>query len=416
MMFHLPSLPQAGRPGLGAELASLLARAEALYEDLDLKAVREWKEAAADNRPRRAIGYMPIYVPRELIHAAGMLPVGVLGGGDRLEIIRGDAYFQSYICHIPRSTIELALSHRLDALDGMLFPSICDVIRNLSGMWTMLFPDRYVRYVDVPQNYDREIGGAYWRRELAELRADLERLGGERIDDERLRHSIAVYNENRRAVRALYAARRRQPWFFPTSELYLLLRAGAVLPPEEHTAMLRRYLELAPQEAGRSEQDLSRVVLVGMFCEQPPLGLLRTLERAGCWVVGDDLLLGLRWITGDVATEGDPVERLVEAFLTQSTSTASRYEPSGDRGAWLVNVVREAGAEGVVFCAPSFCDPALLEQPMLVAALDRAGIPHTQFKYSEDTGQFAVIREQAGTFSDSIRLWSVAPGGVEGQR
>lgn len=415
-MLHLPSLPQAGRTGLGTALAALLARAEALYEDLDLEAVREWKQAAGDNRPRRAIGYMPIYVPRELIHAAGMLPVAVLGGGDRLEIIRGDAYFQSYICHIPRSTIELALSHRLDVLDGMLFPSICDVIRNLSGMWTMLFPERYVRYVDVPQNYNREIGGAYWRRELGELRADLERLGGEPVDDDRLRRSIAVYNENRRAIRELYAARRRQPWFFPTSELYLLLRAGAVLPPEEHTAMLRRYLELAPQEAGRGEQDLSRVVLVGMFCEQPPLGLLRTLERAGCWVVGDDLLLGLRWITGDVATEGDPMERLVEAFLTQSASTASRYEPSGDRGAWLVSAVREAGAEGVVFCAPSFCDPALLEQPMLIAALDRAGIPHTQFKYSEDTGQFAVIREQAGTFSDSIRLWSLAPGGAEGQR
>ena len=70
--------------------------------------------------------------------------------------------------------------------------------------------------------------------------------------------------------------------------------------------------------------------------------------------------------------------------------------------------VRRNRAEGVIFCAPSFCDPALLEQPMLVAALDREGIPHTQFKYSEDTGQFAVIREQAGTFSDSIRLWSQA--------
>jgi benzoyl-CoA reductase subunit C len=45
---------------------------------------------------------------------------------------------------------------------------------------------------------------------------------------------------------------------------------------------------------------------------------------------------------------------------------------------------------------------------MLIAALDRESIQHTQFKYSEDTGQFAVIREQAGTFSDSIRLWSEA--------
>ena len=96
---------------------------------------------------------MPVYVPRELIHAAGMLPVGILGGGDALEVIQGDAYYQSYICRIPRSTIELGLTGRLDCLDGMLFPSICDVIRNLSGMWQILFKDKYVRYVDVPQNY-----------------------------------------------------------------------------------------------------------------------------------------------------------------------------------------------------------------------------------------------------------------------
>lgn len=172
--------------------------------------------------------------------------------------------------------------------------------------------------------------------------------------------------------------------------------------------MVRDYFRLAQLEAGRTEQDQSRVVLVGMFCEQPPLGMLRTIERAGCWVVDDDLLLGLRWLRDDVRVDGDPIESLVDAFLTQSMSTASRYEPSGERGRWLVEAVRASGAEGVIFCAPSFCDPALLEQPMLTAALDRARIPHTQFKYSEDTGQFAVIREQAGTFSDSIRLWSEA--------
>ena len=387
------------------ELEQLVHRAQKLYEDLDLAAVRAWKQAAPG---RKAIGYMPIYVPRELMHAAGMLPVGILGGGDRLEIIRGDAYFQSYICHIPRSTVELALSGRLDVLDGMLFPSICDVIRNLSGMWTMLFPGRYVRYVDVPQNFDPKVGGAYWRRELEALQGDLTRLAGRAIKDDDLRHSIAIYNQNRQAIRELYQARSRQPWVYPTSELYLFLRAGNVLPPEEHTELLRQYLKLAPLEEDRKEKDHSRVVLVGMFCEQPPLGLLLTLERAGCWIVDDDLLLGMRWLTGEVEVEGDPLANLVTAFLEQSTATASRYQPEGDRGRALVESVQHNVAEGVIFCAPSFCDPALLDQPMLIAALDRESIQHTQFKYSEDTGQFAVIREQAGTFSDSIRLWSEA--------
>ena len=119
-------------------------------------------------------------------------------------------------------------------------------------------------------------------------------------------------------------------------------------------------------------------------------------------------MLGLRWITRDIPVDDDPMGALVDGYLTASVMTASRYAPEGNRSQWLIDSCARNQAEGVIFCAASFCDPALLEQPMLVAGLDRAGIPHTEFKYSEDTGQFAVIREQAGTFSDSIRLWSEA--------
>ena len=99
-----------------------------LYEDIDFTAARKWKEA---DPSRKVVGYMPVYAPRELMHAGGILSLGILGGGDNMEVIHGDAYYQSYICRIPRSTIELAVTKRLDFVDGMLFPSICDVIRNM---------------------------------------------------------------------------------------------------------------------------------------------------------------------------------------------------------------------------------------------------------------------------------------------
>ncbi len=115
------------------------------------------------------MGFLPIYVPRELLHAQGVLPVGLMGGRPDLEIIKGDAYYQSYICHLPRSTIELGLNGSYDALDGLIFPAICDCIRNLSGMWQMLFPKVLVHYLDVPQNFDPAIGGAFYRRDLEAL-------------------------------------------------------------------------------------------------------------------------------------------------------------------------------------------------------------------------------------------------------
>lgn len=393
--------PERGAP----ELDAIVARADALYHDVDLATVRAWKEA----RPgAKAIGYLPIWVPREIIHAAGMLPVGLHGAGDQVEVIRGDAYFQSYICQLPRSTIEVALTGRYDALDGFLFPAICDVIRNLSGMWKILFPEKLARYLDVPQNFDPEVGGKFFARELEGLRADLAALGGRDVTQEALRSSIALYDENRRAIGELMALRQREPWKATATESYLVIRAGDLLPVDEHTAMVRAYVRAA-EASDRKLRDHTRVVMTGAFCEQPPLGLIRTLERAGTYIVWDDMTLGARWPVGDVgAAAADPILALALAFIRDSPATASKYEPAGDKGAPLCQLTRKSKAEGVILAAPSFCDPALLDQPMLTAALDRAGIPWTAFKYAENLGQFQVIREQAGTFADSIRLWSNA--------
>ncbi|MCX7891551.1 MAG: benzoyl-CoA reductase subunit C [Burkholderiales bacterium] len=384
---------------------AIVDRCEALFEDLNFQAVKDWKAAAPG---RKAIGYMPVYVPREIIHAAGMLPVGILGGGDQLEVIQGDAYYQSYICRIPRSTIELGLTGRLDCLDGMLFPSICDVIRNLSGMWQILFKDKYVRYFDVPQEYRDAVGGAYYVHELEILRDDLGRLRGRPVTDDELRAAIGVYNENRRAIRDLYAFRARTPWLAPTAEVYLVLRAGMVLPVDEHTRLVRDYIAAA-SAADRPRRDNARVVVTGVFCEQPPLGLIKSIEMAGCYIVDDDFMLVTRWLLEDVPETGNPLEELSRAFLHHSASTSAKYDARReDKGKFLLEQVRTRGAEGVVFAAPSFCDPALLERPMLQDVLAKHGIPYTAFKYAENTGQMAPIREQAGTFADSIKLWSAA--------
>lgn len=388
------------------DLPALLARAEDLYRDLRFTVVRDWKRATGG----LAIGYLPVYVPRELLHAMGVLPVGLMGAGDDLEIIRGDAYYQSYICHLPRSTIELGLNGSLDCLDGVLFPATCDVIRNLSGMWKMQFPTKYARYVDVPQNFDPSMGGAFYRSELEEIAAALAERGARPLDAANLRASIAAYNENRALVEGLYDLRQHEPWRVPTAELYLLLRAGLVLPVEQHTAMLRAYRTAVVADAGRKSMDQARVLLAGSFCEQPPLGLIKTLERAGCYIVDDDFVQVHRWIEGDVSTAGsDPLGSLVTAYLDQAIQSPIRYIDCHRKGQALVDRVRRRAAEGVIFCAPSFCDPALLEQPMSVTAVERAGVPWTAFKYAENNGQFQVIREQAGTFADSIKLWSEQP-------
>jgi len=78
------------------------------------------------------------------------------------------------------------------------------------------------------------------------------------------------------------------------------------------------------------------------------------------------------------------------------------------KGAYLLDTVAKRGADGVIFAAPSFCDPALLDQPMLVSRLEARKIPYITMQYAENSGQMQPIREQAGTFADSIKLWGAA--------
>lgn len=381
----------------------IIKRCEELYEDTHFTAAREWKAA---DPSRKVIGYMPVYVPREIMHAGNMLSLGILGGGDKLEVIHGDAYYQSYICRIPRSTIELGKTGRLDFVDGMLFPSICDVIRNLSGMWKLMFPEAYVRYFDVPQNYKDDIGGNYYVAELQELREGLEKLSGNKITDEAILNSTKIYNINRDLIRELYDLRSEMPHNVSSNDVYLLNRAGMVIPVEEHNEMLRDYMDAA-MRLDNPKRDNCRIIINGSFCEQPPLNLIRSIEMAGCYIVDDDYMLVNRWLLNEVPSEGNPLQNLADAFLHESADSAAKYcDRHEDVGMYLLSTVKERKAEGVIFAAPSFCDPALLERPMLTDRMKEHDIPHISFKYAENSGQMQPVREQAGTFADSIKLWS----------
>ena len=382
--------------------AEIVAWAEANYLDLEFTAARRW---LAEEPGRKAVGFLPVYAPAEIIHAAGMLPVGIHGGGDRIDIIRGDAYYQSYICHLPRSVVELAVTGRLDFLTGALFPSTCDVIRNLSGMWKVMYPEKYSRYIDLPQDFAKGVGGDFWTHELRELVHDMGELRGSPITEDELRKGIGDWNRRRALVRKLYAKRRDEPHNVPTDELYQLLRAGEIVPFEEFMTMAQAYLDVCDKD-GRRPRDNARVIVIGAFCEQPPLGLIRTIERAGCYIVDDDFLIGNRFLTREVDCSGDAVRALAETFLNHTVANPIVYERDADGKKKLVGErLRAARAEGAIFSAPSFCDPALLDRPMLQAGAAREGISFISFKYAENTGQFQQFREQAGTFSDAIKLW-----------
>ena len=384
-------------------LAEIISKCEELAFDLKFTRAKEWKSL---DKTRVLVGHMPIYIPREVVHAANGLAIGILGGGDKKLIIKGDAYYQSYICHMPRSILELVMDGHFEGFDGFIFPSICDVIRNLSGMFQLLGKGRFIKYLDLPQNFKRHIGGEFYKQEMQQILEEIYKINGVEVTSERLRHSILLFNKNRSLTEQIYSIRQEFPWRMTAADLYHIIRAGYVIPVEEHNEILENVIRLIQEERG-DPLDKIRVMVIGAFCEQPPVGLIRTIEMAGCYIVEDDFMLGSRWIQGDIdANSKNPIEALSKAYITQSTFSSAYYDVGNPKGKRLAKLAKERKADGIIFCAASFCDPALLDRPEMQKECDAAGIPHINFQFHENTGQFKIIKEQAGTFSDSIKLWA----------
>ncbi len=370
--------------------------------DLHFTEAANWKSAGKE---RVLVGYMPIYFPRELVHAMNGLAVGIMGSGDRKQIVKGDAYYQSYICHMPRGLIEMALDGHFDAMDGFLFPSICDVIRNLSGMFQLLGKGKFAKYLDYPQDFSRETGGVFYRNELKIIADYITKINGVTLDKDRLNESIRLQNLNRRMLNEIYDIRQEFPWRLSAVDLYHIERAGIVIPVEQHNDMLQEVLEYIRQDVG-VPMDNIKVVVSGSFCEQPPVGLIRSIEQAGCYIVDDDFLIGSRWIEGEIDDQSDdPLTALANAYVEMSTFSSSVYDVNNPKGIRLAALAQKRKADGIIFAAPSFCDPALLDRPILQKDCEDRNIRYISIKFSENTGQFKVIKEQVGAFSDSIKLW-----------
>ena len=361
-------------------------------------AARQWKDAHPGGR---AIAVYPVWAPAEVIHAAGMLPLALLGGGTSVELTHADARFQSFVCSIAKSSLELGFQGLVRGVDGLVFSNICDVARNLGSIYRRNFPEMFVEYLHLPQNSTSPGVAPYLAAELRRLADGFEAAFGLRVTEPALAKSIETYNQLRARLRALYARRIAEPHALATTELYTILRTVTLAPPEASIARLDALLAgLAAR--GARPRDRLRVVVEGAFCEQPPLGLLEVLEEAGCYVVEDDLLLGWRWFTTDVAADGDPFERLAVAYVDRAVPSSTRHESREHRAVGLIEKVRRARADAVVFMPAKFCEPALFDYVLMKQGLDRAGVPHMLVEFEEKMWTFERTRNEIETFVESM--------------
>jgi len=158
-----------------------------------------------------------------------------------------------------------------------------------------------------------------------------------------------------------------------------------------------------PQVRAREmkQQDRIRVVFEGGFCEQPPLDLVRMIGRS-CYVVDDDLLIGLRWILEDVPADGDPLAALAEAYLERSSYSPVQHDLRKPKERMLLARVNDAGAQAAIVTAAKMCEPGLEEQVAYTRALDAESVPYFVSEFEENMTSFEHLEIQLETFVENL--------------
>jgi benzoyl-CoA reductase subunit C len=362
-----------------------------LFEDTTFPTVQRWRA-----RGGKIVGHFQVSFPEEIVHAAGLLPFKVRGAP--IESIQADSRFGSYLCSILKSSLELALSGTVE-MEMFVTHPICDAARNLGAVW-----GRNVSYpcqiLYLPQNANSAHAKIYLRGEYDRLKRSVEQVSGAQISDDALRSSIAVFNQNRALMRELYATKKETPWLISADEAYVLVALAGLIPREEHNELLRTLL---PQIRARKthSQDKVRVVFEGGFCEQPPLDLIRAIGRS-CYVVDDDLLIGLRWLLEDVPAAGDPLANLAAAYLDRSSYSPVQHDLRKPKEKMLLERINKAQATAAILTAAKMCEPGLEEQVAYTRALDEAGIPYFMGEFEENMTSFDSMEIQLETFVENI--------------
>ena len=355
-----------------------------------------WLKAWKARTGQRVVGCFPMYVPEEVLHAAGLHPVILLGSEEQPS--RVNEFLHSYLCHPVRSNLDQALKGELDYLDGLVFTDICDQAKRVGSIWGVKRPTPFLFYLMLPKRLDSPAAPAFLARELERLRQAAEDFAGKKVTAEALKQSIALYNETRSLLLRLFELRRKRPGLIGAGAVSAILDAAMTMPKEEFNPRLKKFLQAS--ERAKAKPGGVRLLLAGNPCEDLEPGFATVLEELGAAVVADDLFPGNRYLF-PLVQDGHPLEALAKAHL-QVAPCPTRHHPGRDWADYLIGQARASGAQGMVILLQKFCEIHTFEYPDLKAKLAQAGIPHLMIE-SDHSGATARTKTRLEAFLETIR-------------
>jgi benzoyl-CoA reductase/2-hydroxyglutaryl-CoA dehydratase subunit BcrC/BadD/HgdB len=310
-------------------------------------------------RGGKVIGWLCTYVPEEIIHAAGALPIRIIGYSHEANLDDANAHLYINNCTFSRSCLQLGLEGQYDFLDGVVGGSTCDGARRLFDVWRQYIGTPFHHVLTVPRKFTENAHQLYYS-EVLQFKKHLEEHLNVSISDEALLKSIGVLNESRLLLRSLYELRKRDKPPISGAETLEVLNAAYRMPKEL-------------KSSEKAFTGRARVMLVGSVLTNPEF--VKSIEDQGALVVTDELCTSTRY-WGDIVVidERRPILESISRRYLDNFPCARMY-PSDERFDRIIEFARDFKVDGVISEIVRYCVPYAHDLPLLTDRLSEAGIP-----------------------------------------
>ncbi len=331
------------------------------------------------------MGYFCTYVPEEILYAAGVLPVRILGSHEPSDLTEPHI-FGGMFCPFSRDCLAQGLKGRYDYLDGLMIAQSCLHIRQTFSSWQKHRPVDFSYYLCMPHNVQSPHAEGYLAGELAQFKEAVEKWTGREIGADDLKSSIETYNQSRRLLHSVYATRKGESPPLTGEEAMEMVVANQVTDKSEHNRALEELLNGLP-ERKLSRPTGTRLMLIGS--ENDDIPFIHMLESLNATVVVDEHCTGTRYFWNEVPDQTEPIGALARRYVQRPPCPTKDWMPRR-RIEHTLQLAKEYRVQGALLIQQKFCDPHELDIPAVRSALERAGIPtlFLEFDVTVPIGQF----------------------------
>jgi benzoyl-CoA reductase/2-hydroxyglutaryl-CoA dehydratase subunit BcrC/BadD/HgdB len=363
--------------------------------------LRKVKESGA-----KIIGYFPgNYVPEEIIHAAGAIPLCLTDGGSSQTADSALAVVPRVICPFARMQVGermLKTNPYYSMLDMVVAPVTCQHLKKVAEIWEY-YGDMEIFKLGIPHQADGDFELEYYIDRLHALRDKIESFTGNKITDGKIKEAIDLYNRMRERLKDISLMRRDSVPPLSTLDFVRLNHASFYADPVFMVEILDSLHEELKKKRSENKPNRPRLMLVGPNLARGDYNILEMVQAAGGEIVIEEICEGMRNYWQHVENNDNPLQSLAKSYLRDRIPCAYMRDSTRKRLDFILRLIKDFHVSGVIWYELLCCETYDQESYFLNKKMQERDIPMLIVESNYDIVDGGPLRNRLDAFMEMVR-------------